>query len=418
MDNAMIARTAKRLAREGFKAHFGKAGFKVPKGNHWKPLREAGTRLWLDTGDIDQAKQLWNDCFSALTTNNTLLNKEIQKGIYDEKIGVWAREFREADPAITDQRLVLEIAFVLNAYHALRLVELFDANVSVELHTALANDVDATVEYGKRYYEICPERFYVKVPLTPAGYISARRLGQAGIPINFTLGFSARQNYLAALLTRPTYVNVFMGRLNAFVKDNDLGDGQNVGEKATLSTQRELIRLRDAGRTESLLIGASMRNAEQAVDLAGLDVYTMPVKVAQEYVKAPPSELHNRVTDDPRVELNPDVVMNDFYGASLWLVSERFKETVDSLLTKDMSRLSPEALCGHFDQQGLGDFLPAWSDSQRAKVKEDGKIPVFSRWKEHLGDCRIGLDALMNISALYSFETDQDALDERIRGLL
>lgn len=49
----------------------------------WKGLRATGTELWLDTGDIDAAAGLWTREFTALTTNNTLLNKEVQKGIYD-----------------------------------------------------------------------------------------------------------------------------------------------------------------------------------------------------------------------------------------------------------------------------------------------------------------------------------------------
>ncbi|MHC4511481.1 MAG: transaldolase family protein, partial [Planctomycetota bacterium] len=134
-----------------------------------------GTRLWLDTGDMDVASKLWCEAFEALTTNNTLLNKEIQKGLYDNLIIEAASAIKDAAPDIGKKELILEIAFVLNAYHGLRLVEIFDAHVSVELHTDLGNDIDRSVAYGKRYYEICPERFYVKVPLTPAGLIAARK---------------------------------------------------------------------------------------------------------------------------------------------------------------------------------------------------------------------------------------------------
>ncbi len=49
----------------------------------WKALNETGTELWLDTGDIDEAEAIWTSEMSALTTNNSLLNNEIQKGIYD-----------------------------------------------------------------------------------------------------------------------------------------------------------------------------------------------------------------------------------------------------------------------------------------------------------------------------------------------
>ena len=43
---------------------------------------------------------------------------------------------------------------------------------------------------------------------------------------------------------------------------------------------------------------------------------------------------------------------------------------------------------------------------------------MFDKWKEKLAHGQIGLDALMNLSALYSFATDQKALDDRIRLLI
>ena len=52
----------------------------------WESLRNVGTELWLDTGDMDEAESNWSAEMSALTTNNTLLNNEIQKGIYDNFI--------------------------------------------------------------------------------------------------------------------------------------------------------------------------------------------------------------------------------------------------------------------------------------------------------------------------------------------
>ena len=69
------------FAREGFTHQFGKPAVAVKDDPEWRKLRDIGTRLWLDTGDIDEAGKLWNSSFDALTTNNTLLNKEIQKGI-------------------------------------------------------------------------------------------------------------------------------------------------------------------------------------------------------------------------------------------------------------------------------------------------------------------------------------------------
>jgi len=55
----------------------------MKKDPFWESLRSTGTELWLDTGDMDEAEANWSAEMSALTTNNTLLNNEIQKGIYD-----------------------------------------------------------------------------------------------------------------------------------------------------------------------------------------------------------------------------------------------------------------------------------------------------------------------------------------------
>jgi transaldolase len=384
----------------------------------WAKVRAAGTRLWLDTGDLDEAAALWTADFEALTTNNTLLNREVQKGIYDDLMGRAAAELRRADPGIDDRRLVLEIAFILNALHGLRLVDRFDAFVSVELHTDLADDAERSVAYGRRYHRLCPERFYVKVPLTPAGLLGARRLGAAGIPVNFTLGFSARQNVVAALVANPTFVNVFMGRLNAFAADNRLGDGRNVGEKATLATQRALRTLRAAGRTRSRLIGASMRDGGQVTALAGVDVYTMPPKVAAAWRAKPPASVAPQVDQDPAVGAAPGVRLEDYNASSLWEVPEAFARCAEGLLRQDLDRLAADGLLRYFAERGFGDFLPAWSAQDLATATADGKIPIYEKWKARLRAGAIGLDALMNVSALRSFVTDQKALDDRIESKL
>ena len=409
----------------GFKQHFGKPSIAIKDDPEWRKIRDSGTRLWLDTGDMDETAKLWNSSFEALTTNNTLLNKEIQKGIYDKLIVEAARAILDAAPGMDSKKLVLEVAFVLNAHHGLRLVDRFDAHVSVELHTDLARDVAATVDYGKRYFAICPERFYVKVPFTPAGFLGARKLVQAGVPINFTLGFSARQNYVAALLTKPRYVNVFMGRLNSFVADSKLGDGVNVGEKATLATQRELLQLRQSGRTTSLLIGASIRSGAQIGDLVGVDVLTIPPKAAAEYRAKPlpqaplrAGQVSTRVNNDPVVTCASGVTFQQFNAETLWAVPAGFKECVEALLKQDPDKLTPDALQSHFAGAGFGDLLPRWSDTDIRTISADGKIPVYRKWQARLQSGEIGLDALMNISALQSFVVDQQELDDRIRSVL
>ena len=160
----------------------------------WESLRSAGTELWLDTGDMEEAETNWSAEMSALTTNNTLLNNEIQKGIYD----VFISEAKSIVRDLPQEERVKEIAFILNARHGLRLASKFGGYVSVELHTDAAHDIKAILYYGKRFHEICPEQFIVKVPYTAEGLIGARLLKDSGVKINFTLEFSARENVIVA----------------------------------------------------------------------------------------------------------------------------------------------------------------------------------------------------------------------------
>ncbi|MCZ7592356.1 MAG: transaldolase family protein [Kiritimatiellae bacterium] len=417
MNNKALAAKVRELVTSGFSLKLGEPTHKGAPNKVWQSAVAAGSELWFDTGDLEEAAKVWTAEFSGLTTNNSLLNKEIQKGIYDQLIRASTAALRATDANISERDLLLETAFILNAHHALRLVQTFDAHVSVELHTDLANDVERTVSYGKRYFEICPERFFVKVPLTPAGLISARRLGEAGVPINFTLGYSARQNYLIALFSQTSYVNVFMGRLNSFVADSKLGDGQNVGEKATLATAREIIALRKAGKSKTKLIGASIRSGDQVAAVAGVDVLTIPTKAAAEFAaKGEPARSH--VQEDPHVTLADGVKMSDFGGAALWEVSDQFKAATDALLKKDTATLTPEKLQEHFASAEIPDFLPRWSEDDLQTITKDGKIPNYSTWKARLASGQVGLDALMNISGLCAFTVDQAALDNRVRSLL
>ena len=118
-----------------------------------------------------------------------------------------------------------------------RLASKFGGLVSVELHTDTAHDIKAIQYYGRRFHEICPEQFIVKVPYTAEGLIGARLLKDSGVRVNFTLEFSARENVLVTRVARPDYVNVFLGRIGAYMINNKLGDGSGAGEKAVISSQ-------------------------------------------------------------------------------------------------------------------------------------------------------------------------------------
>ncbi len=384
----------------------------------WARLKQLGTELWLDTGSLEDSGELWTREFTALTTNNTLLNREIQSGSYDDLIPRAAEML--AGFYLPMRQMRLEMAFLLNAYHARTLVNRYDAHVSVEEHTDLANDVEGAISYARRYHEICPERFIVKIPFTPAGVLATRRIVAEGIRVNHTLGFSARQNYLVARIAKPTYLNVFMGRLNAFVASNDLGDGDYVGERATLASQATLRKLRERPGIRSRQIGASFRDGSQVRDLAGLDVMTMPPKVARQFLELdmPVQDLHDRTEASYKPGIADHVDEREIGLHTLWEVDDTLVRAIDKLEQENIDAFTSTQLVDFLHDEGCGDIFPRWTESQIASSREEGKIPVLDHWKKVLADGQAGLDALMNLAGLNSFSEDQKAMDEHVMAVI
>ncbi len=409
-----MSREVDIFLRAGFSPRYQEAKLAFPTSEIWKRFRGTGTELWLDTGSIEDAEVLWVQEFSALTTNNSLLNREIQSGRYDAEIPAMAALLGPYN--LTERDWRLEFAFMLNAWHAMRLVERFEAYVSVEEHTELAEDVRGAVEYARRYYNLCPERFIVKVPFTPAGVLATRQLSREGIPINHTLGFSARQNYVVVRIARPAFVNVFLGRLNNFVSSNDLGSGVYVGEKAALASQRVVreIRMRYGAGTRQ--IGASLRNGKQIVDLAGLDVMTMPPTAAQEVAAGnePADDIGDQTGGEYTAGVRKDLDARKFRLETLWDVEPELVACVDALENENLDGFSADDLVDFFDLHGCGDVLVRWSDEERSLVELQGKIPRLFNWEERLALREIGLDSLMNLAGLASFAADQRAMDDRV----
>lgn len=375
----------------------------------WNNLKSSGTELWLDTGDIDEASGIWSAEMNGLTTNNTLLNKEIQKGIYDSFIEKAAGLLKNLDLS----EKIREIAFILNARHGLIISQIFGCKVSVELHTNLAHDLNGIVEFGHRFYNICPDHFIVKVPYTPTGLLGARKLSGAGIPVNFTLGFSARQNLLAVLVAKPAYVNVFLGRIGAYINSNRLGDGRLAGERTTIESQK-IVKKYGAGYTRQ--IAASIRSADQLELLAGVDVHTIPTAVAKNAVKSLSGRFSAKTNSEYHVTLNENVPMGSVKAEKLWDISD-----YELKLAMDLNNNLPASgneLVERASKYGCIDMFPVLSKDESTAISSDGKIPVHAKWADSIAKGNIAIDTLLNLAGLASFTADQTELDKRIEGII
>jgi transaldolase len=376
----------------------------------WEALTKTGTELWLDTGDMEEAEANWSAEMKALTTNNTLLNNEIQKGIYD----VFISESKSIVRELPEEERVKEIAFILNARHALKLALKFGGLVSVELHTDTAHDIKAILNYGKRFHDICPEQFVVKVPYTAEGMIGARLLKDSGIKVNVTLGFSARQNVLITRISRPDYVNVFLGRIGAYMINNKLGDGSGAGEMAAIASQNWVTGISAENPWQTRQIAASLRNHNQLELLAGIDVFTIPPKVAASGHK----ELKGKFTS--RTHENYKVSIFDTAKAThlekFWEVDKKVLKLAEKLSSKVPS--SGSEVVHMAQDEGCEDMFPFLSKEEKGFISSDGKIPVSSRWEQKIADGKIAPDTLLTLAGLASFTLDQQMLDGRIKNII
>ncbi|HUX21677.1 MAG TPA: transaldolase family protein, partial [Spirochaetia bacterium] len=252
--------------------------------------------------------------------------------------------------------------------------------------------------------------------LTATGLLGARKLREEGIPINFTLEFSARQNALVTMVAKPNYCNVFLGRLNSYVAGNNLGDGNWVGEKATIASQRIVRKLSKGHKEPTKQIAASLRNGEQLESLAGVDVYTMPTKVAREGHAELAGEFASKIDEEYHVALGSGVRDEDVHVSKLWEVSDAVLE-----LGENLDRKPPrdgEELAVRARQMGCADLFPDLSDEDYNFLSSEGKIPKHSRWESRIKSGKLAIDTLLNIAGLASFAADQAELDSRIRTII
>ena len=379
----------------------------------WKSLRDMNTEIWLDTGDIDAIDQLWSSDMSALTTNNTLLNNEIQKGIYDTTVTILNNKL----PVDLDiDRRIIEIAFYLNALHGMRLSRRYGCKVSVELHTDFADDVDEIVNYGKRFFKIAPENFIIKVPYTASGLLGARKLHDLNIPVNFTLMFSARQNVLAALIAQSAYSNVFLGRIQAYNDTHQLNGPKDLSEQVIYSTEFELRKLRQDNLSRTHLIAASMRQDSQIATLSGTDVYTIPPAVATKGLETLKIPLDSHMPENFIFSPSNDLKHSTSVLNKVWQLPEKLLNLTISI-SKNIPQ-DPEQLVNIYNNEGYPDLFPLLSDKELKQISTDGKIPVHSKWKDHIAEGSLAIDTLLTLGGLASFKNDQAELDNRIKRLI
>jgi transaldolase len=268
------------------------------------------TTIVADTGDIDAiARHRPQDA----TTNPSLLLKAAQMPSYKHLVDEAAELAQEGGGSEREQAEKFMDGLAVSFGH--EILKLIPGRVSTEVDASLSFDTEATVAKARKlislYHKknIGPERILIKIASTWEGIRAAERLEKEGIHCNLTLLFSFAQA-VACAEAGVTLISPFVGRIydwyrkeypdKPIVPDDDPG---------VASVTRIYNYFKKYGY-KTLVMGASFRNTDQIVHLAGSDLLTISPDLLEKLEKAE-GELERRLdpekaksTAEPKLHLD------------------------------------------------------------------------------------------------------------------
>jgi transaldolase len=227
-----------------------------------------------DTGDIEAiARHKPQDA----TTNPSLLYAAAQMPAYHALVEEASKSATAAggDHAAMAEEFIDQL-FVLFGCEILKVVP---GRVSTEVAASLSFDTEATLAKGRKLiglYEkkgLDRKRILIKIASTWEGIRAAEILEKEGIHCNLTLLFSFAQA-VACAEAKVTLISPFVGRIYDWYKKNGGKDIPDDNDPGVVSVTKIYNYYKKYGY-KTQVMGASFRNVNQIVRLAGSDLLTI-----------------------------------------------------------------------------------------------------------------------------------------------
>lgn len=290
---------------------------------------KALTTIVADTGDIDAIKQ-----FSPqdATTNPSLILAAAQKPQYQHLIDKAVADSQAKMGSGERQReLMMDLLFVNFGIEILKLVP---GRVSTEVDARLSFDAEGSINKAHHLIElyadngIPKERILIKLASTWEGAQAARVLEKEGVHCNMTLMFSLAQAIECAE-AKATLISPFVGRILDWFKKSEGVAGYAPAEDPGVVSVTQIYNYYKKFGYKTQVMGASFRNADEILELAGCDLLTISPQFLDELAKAE--------GDVPR-KLDPAAAKNDkIEKISLTEKSFRWMLNEDAMATEKLS---------------------------------------------------------------------------------
>lgn len=243
---------------------------------------KAMTTVVVDTGDIDAIKQYTP---TDATTNPSLILAAVQKPQYkhllDDAIAYGKNQGKTAD----EQRVLTMDKLFVN--FGIEILKLIPGRVSTEVDARLSFDSEGSIRKAHSLIELYKaggvprDRVLIKLASTWEGAVAARQLEKEGIHCNMTLLFSLPQAIICAE-AKATLISPFVGRiLDWYKKDKGVAGFPPAEDPGVLSVTEIYNYFKKFGYSTQVM-GASFRNKEEIIELAGCDLLTIAPPLLQE----------------------------------------------------------------------------------------------------------------------------------------
>jgi transaldolase len=244
------------------------------------------TTIVIDTGDIDAIKKYTP---TDATTNPSLIFAAAQKPQYHPLIqeAVAEAKKRARTPA-EYKEMVMDWLFVIFGREILKLVP---GRVSTEVDARLSFDVKGSIAKARTLislYEslgIKRERILIKLASTWEGAKAAKVLEKEGIHVNMTLLFSLEQA-IACAKSDVTLVSPFVGRILDWYKKSEGVAGYPPAQDPGVLSVTQIYNYYKKYGYKTQVMGASFRNSDEILELAGCDLLTIAPNFLEELQNA------------------------------------------------------------------------------------------------------------------------------------
>lgn len=242
------------------------------------------TTIVADTGDFSSIEKFKPQ---DATTNPSLIYAASKIEKYSHLVDN-AIEFGKSKGESLQQKLEFALDKIAVNF-GLEILKLIPGRVSTEIDARLSFDTEATVKKGREiialYKEagIGPERVLLKIASTWEGLQAARILESEGLHVNMTLMFSICQAMVAAE-ANATLISPFVGRITDFYKQKLGVNSFEASQDPGVLSVKSIYNYYKAHNYNTVVMGASFRNKEQVIELAGCDLLTVSPNLLQELI--------------------------------------------------------------------------------------------------------------------------------------